>query len=65
MFLRRFIDVTEKTSFLRYARDVLKTSRKRHLFLRCFGDDVTKKDLSKTSHASWATNNGNAMFEKK
>ena len=32
MFLRRLNDVTEYTSFLRYAQDVLKTSHKRHLF---------------------------------
>ena len=37
MFLRRLRDVTEKTSFLRYARDVLKTSHKRHLFWDVFG----------------------------
>ena len=36
MFLRRLRDVTEKKSFSRHARDVLKTSHKRHLFfLRC------------------------------
>ena len=32
MFLRRLRDVTGKTSFLRYARDVLKTSHKKRLF---------------------------------
>ena len=32
MCLRRLRDVAEKTSFLRYARDILKTSHKRHLF---------------------------------
>ena len=36
MFLRRLRKVTNKTSFLRYARDVLKTSHKIHVFLRCF-----------------------------
>ena len=36
MFLRRLRDVTEKTSFLRYVRDVLKTSHKRHLFWNVF-----------------------------
>ena len=52
MFQRR-----HKTSFLRSARDVLKTSHKIHLFLRCFWDvlktsqkrhlfwDVSKKSL--------------------
>ena len=33
---RRFRDVTQKTSFLRYVRDVLKTSQKRHLFWDVF-----------------------------
>ena len=36
MFLRRLRDATEKTSFLRYVRDVLKTSHKRHLFWNVF-----------------------------
>ena len=36
MFLRRLRDVTEKTSFLRHARDVLKTSHKRNLFWDVF-----------------------------
>ena len=46
MFLRRLRQVTEKTSFLRYARDVLKMSHKRHLFemfLRRL-TDIAKKD---------------------
>ena len=45
MILRRLRDVTEKTSFLRFARDVLKTSGKRHpfeMFLKRL-KDVTKK----------------------
>ena len=36
MALRRLGDVTGKTYFLRYARDVLKTSHKRHLFKDVF-----------------------------
>ena len=36
MFLRRLRDVTEKKSFSRHARDVLKTSHKRHLFWDAF-----------------------------
>ena len=32
MFLRRLREVTEKTSFLTYARDVLETSHKRRPF---------------------------------
>ena len=32
IYSRRLRDVTEKVSFLRYTRDVLKTSQKRHLF---------------------------------
>ena len=32
MFLRRLRDITERTSFLRYAQDDLKMSHKRHLF---------------------------------
>ena len=36
MFLRRLREVTEKTSFLRHARDVLKTSHKRYLFRDVF-----------------------------
>ena len=36
VFLRRLRDVTEKTSFLRYARDVLNTSHKRHYFWDVF-----------------------------
>ena len=60
MFLRRLRDVTEKTSFLRYARDVLKTSHKRHLFwdvsersLRYLTQWSTDWNLSETSHAGW------------
>ena len=34
--LRRLIEVTEKTSFLRYSRDASKTSHKRHLFWDVF-----------------------------
>ena len=46
MFLRRLRQVTEKTSFLRYARDVLKMSHKRHLFEMFLGrlTDIAKKD---------------------
>ena len=66
MFLRRLGDVTEKTSFLRYARDVLKKSHKRNFFKDVFRrlKDVTKKisflrciwDVLKTSqkrHLFW------------
>ena len=66
MFLRRLIDVTEKTSFLKYSRGALKTSQKRYLFwdifetswrlhkrtsfLRCIWD-VLK--TSEKSHLFW------------
>ena len=36
MFLRSLRHVTENTSFLKYVRDVLKTSHKRHLFWDVF-----------------------------
>ena len=47
MFLRRLRGVTEKTSFLRYARDVLKTLHKRHLFWDVFetSQRLHKKDI--------------------
>ena len=47
MFMRRLRDVTERTSFLRYAPRVLKTSHKRHLFWELLRrlKDVTKKHL--------------------
>ena len=47
MFLRRLRDVTKKTSFLRYARDMLQTSHKNTSFLRCFWDvlKTSKKDI--------------------
>ena len=60
MFLRRLRDVTEKTYFLRCFSDVLKTSRKSHLFwdvhnrpLRCCSQWRSDWDLSKTSHGGW------------
>ena len=47
MFLRRLIDVTEKTSFLRYSRGALKTSQKRYLFWDIFETSwrLHKKDI--------------------
>ena len=60
MFLRRLRDVMEKTSFLRYAGEVLKTWHKRHLFwdvsersLRYLSQWRSDWDFSKTSHAGW------------
>ena len=52
MFLRRLRDVAKKTSFLRYARDVLKTSHKRHFFemyLRRLKDFTKKSSLLRSS----------------
>ena len=48
MFLIHLRVIIEKTSFLRYARDVLKTSQKRHLFemyLRRLKDVANKSSL--------------------
>ena len=60
MFLRRLRDVTEKTYFLRCFSDVLKTSRKSHLFwdahnrpLRCCSQWRSDWDFSKTSLVGW------------
>ena len=60
MILRRLIDVTKKTSFLRYIWDVLKKSQKTRLFgdvsersLRCLSQWRSDWDLSETFHAGW------------
>ena len=60
MFLRRLVDVTKKTSFLRCIWDVLRTSQKSRLFwdvseryLRCLSQWRSDWGLSETSHAGW------------
>ena len=53
MFLRRLRDVTEKTSFLKYARDMLETSHKKISFLRCFWDVLKTSKKTPFSRCIW------------